>query len=1557
MSVKLENNFYKCRTYNNPGYDARIEPHPTERWELGVSQVVSASTNSIHPDMTAEEALEIIEKALGEERLSKLQVAVFRQTWSELSYQEIARDSGYEVGYIKQTGSQLWQALSTAFGEKVRKGNVHIVLKRYANKKDKEIEDRGQATEEEGMGCSVQGTYGSNLPFYPQHSALSTQHFDAIQTSNLQPPTALSHSTPRQDWGEAPDVSIFYGRTEELATLEQWVLLDRCRLVGLFGMGGIGKTALSVKLAQQVAGGRWQMVRVGDPPTPFTHVLWRSLRNAPPIHDLLADLILFLSDQRETILPDSLDRRMLRLLEYLRSFRCLLILDNTETVMQAGDRDGSYQPGYEGYGQLLRCVGETEHQSCLLLTSREKPKGFAPREGDVLPVRSLQVTGLTPLIGRELFDVKGTFSGSVEDWQALVVHYAGNPLALKIVATAIADFFDGSIAQFLEFTRQGNSVFGDIRDLLARQIGRLSNLEQQVMVWLAVNREPVRFAELQTDCLPTVSPAHLLETLTALERRSLIEKSGSLFTLQPAVMEYLTDWLIERVGDEVGTWQLTDNAQPSALIPNSKFQIQTALPFLCAHALIKAQAKDYIRETQIRLVLKPIADRLLQAYSQVELDHRLMQILSAVRGKSAQETGYVGGNVVNLLCQLQVDLRDRDFSHLVLWQAYFRKITLHGTSLAHSDLTKAVFTETFSQILNVAFSPDGNLLAASDISYEVHLWRIADGKKLLTCKASDGWAWSVAFSPNSQLLASSANGTIHLWDVQTGECLQTIRGYTNRVFSLAFSPDGGLLASGNEDHQICLWNVATGELVAVLAEHSDEVHAVAFSPDGCLLASGSYDRTIKLWNVADIRWQGPEADTGTRRHGDTETSAQNSKSKINSNLKPQISKLPARLTPHAALLTLSGHTHWVWSVAFSPDGNTLVSSSSDRTLKLWDVQTGDCTKTLTGHTQPVRSVAFVSPLQALEGKGQQAAGSREPGDTQIRTREDTENQRSQPAALRPQHLNSTPSLKKTQNSLPPPTPFLVSGSDDHTVRIWDDEGNCLRVLQGHTSWISAVAASPDGGLIASGSEDQSVRLWDSRTNHCLRVLQGYNSGVWSVVFSPDSKTLISGGQDRMVRLWNLEVRRQEGKENTGMRGQGGGESASIQNSLPSPSPLTLSGHTSWIWSVAVSPDGMTIASGSEDGTAQLWNISEFGKQVPEGSTGTQRHRDAENQRAQPSALSLQPLNSTQNAKLKTPNSSLQPTLLSGHTHAVWSVAFSPNGKLLASGSLDGTVRLWNRFTGQCQQVLQHHQSGVWSVAFAPSGDDGNPDRHLLASGSQDQTIRLWEIASDVPTGQSHQQQPELVVQPLRTLEGHTSWIRCIVFSPDGKLLASGSSDGSVKLWRVNTGECLQTFQAHSSLVLAVAFSPDGQTLATGGGDGTIKLWEMVGARNQEPKGLDSPQPSDLTQNSPRFEHSGSRTKFKTQNFPSLSALITLQGHHKWVRFLAYSPTGDLLASCSQDGSVKLWDTHSNRPSAKGMYEWIETFRVPRPYEGVNIAGICGLTDAQKETLRILGAVD
>jgi WD40 repeat protein len=1333
--------------------------------------------------MNNEEALTIIERALSEERLSKLQLTVFRHAWEEQSYSEIAKKSGYEIGYVKQTGSQLWQLLSKAFGEKVTKSNVQLVLKRKARESSQESGVRSQE-----LGAT------DNQQLIANYQSYSIQNLKSSGALNLAGnlPTVRPKIQNQTDWGDAADMSVFYGRTAELVILERWILQEDCRLVGLFGMGGIGKTSLAVKLAKQIR-------------DRFDYVIWRSLRNAPLLHDLLADIIQFLCDRKDTNLPDTLDGRLLHLLDYLRQSRCIIILDNAETIAQAGELNGGYRTGYEDYGQLLKCIGETHHQSTLILTSREKPKGIAALEGETLPIRSLRLRGLSPHVGQEIFSTKGNFSGSAQDWKTLVEHYAGNPLALRIVACAIQDFFDGNIADFLEFLPQGTSVFGDIRDLLASQIDRLSDLEKQVMYWLAIEREPISLSEIRANFVPLVSLNDLLEALTSLERRCLIdkatptllEKSRTLFTLQPVVMEYMTDQFIEQVCKEIQVWgrneesgKVDNRARENTLVQHSLFK---------THALLKAPAKDYIRETQIRLILKPILEKsLLKATNQADLEARFRQILANLRGKLSQEIGYVAGNILNLLCQLQSDLSGWDFSQLTVLQAYLKGVNLHQVNFAETNLTKSVFTETFSQVLSIAFSPDGKLIATGDVNHEIHVWQVETGKQLLTCKVDEGWIWSVAFSPNGRLLASSANRTVNLWDVQTGECVKILKGYSDRVFSLAFSPDGCLLATGSEDRLVRVWDVKTGQLLKMLSGHTDEVRSVAFSPQSYigkqsihhsnrqnqtrhLLASASYDRTVRLWDI----------NTGE------------------------------------CCKTLEGHTDWVWSVAFSPDGKTLASSSSDCTVKLWSASSGKCLRSLQGHSQQIRTVDF-SP----DGK------------------------------------------------------ILASGSDDCSVRLWNyHTGEALRVLPGHTSWISSIAFSPDDCLLASGSEDQSVRLWKTQTNLCLKTLQGHSNGVWSVAFSPQGTRLASGSQDGVIRFWDSR---------TGTCREG------------------FQGHSSWIWSVTFSSDGRILASSSEDRTVKLWNSL------------TGQH-------------------------LRT---------LKGHTNAVFSVICSPDGQTLFSGSLDGTIKLWDIATGQCRKTLQGHSGGIWSMSLSLDGK-------LLVSGSQDRTLKLWDVERGCC---------------IKTLQSHQSWIRACAISRDRQILISGSSDGVIKLWRLNTGECYQTLQAHTGPVLSVVFHPDGQSFATSGTDTVVKLWSI------------SP----------------------------LQCCQILQGHDKWVRFLAYSPDGQILASCSQDETMKLWAVKSDssrqsianvstltaptnycafwmnrfispkdatfpvslgdtRTSSERQYgltlsqgetdrkytqsspdyfsQCIKTLRIPRPYEGMNIAQATGLTEAQISTLKMLGAVD
>ncbi|MBE9191712.1 NACHT domain-containing protein [Gloeocapsopsis crepidinum LEGE 06123] len=1153
--------------------------------------------------MNSEEALAIVEKALVEEPLSKLQASVFRYAWEEQPYQEIAKELGYEVGYLKQTGSQLWQVLSRAFGEKVSKSNVQLVLKRKAREFIQDI----HFSPNEGVSSSIQNI--------------------------------------KCDWGNAPDVSVFYGRSAELATLEQWITGDRCRWIGLFGMGGIGKTCLAVKLAHEIQ-------------SHFEYVIWRSLRNAPPILDLLADLIQFLSQQHEADLPNTLDGCILRLLHYLRAHRCLLILDNGETIMRSPSID-------EGYSQLFKCITQTLHQSTLVLTSREKPSQIVVEEGENLPVRSLRLSGLNESAIQKIFHTKGYFTASHPEWKLLVEHYAGNPLALKIVAAGIQNFFDSSISNFLEFLPQDTIVFGDIRDLLASQINHLPELEQDILYWLAINREPVTLSELKTDFIPQIALGELLDAIATLERKCLIDKVAPMFiengrfTLQPVVMEYVTDCLIYQIYEEI-----TDKS----------------LHFFNSHALIKATAKDYIREAQKRLILQPITDKLI-SNSKVKLETKFQQILCELREKPQQVTGYAGGNILNILCYLQTNLSGWDFSQISIWQAYLCRSNLQQVNFASVHFAKSVFTDTFSQVLSVAFSSDGKLLATGDVNHEIHVWQVTDGKQILTFKIDAGWLWCVAFSPNGRWLASSANCTVNLWDVETGECIKSFPGYTDRVFSVAFSSDGRFLASGSEDRLVRVWDVKTGELLHTFAGHTDEVRSVAFAPQhyahsrhGTLLASGSFDGTVRVWHL----------DTGE-------------------------------------CLQIVKHPQKVWCVAFSPNGRILASGSSDRTIKLWDISTRTNIKTLTGHLQQIRTVVFSSDGQTL------ASGS---DDQSVR--------------LWNYHTGEVLRVLKGHTSwisavvFSPNTYLLASSSEDRSVRLWDSRTNfCLKTLQGHSNGVWCVAFSPDGNQLASGTQDRLIRFWDTATGKELGSLQGHTSWIWSVAFHPNENILASGSEDRTIRLWNTHTK-EHLKTLTGhadavfaviFSPDGTLFSASLDSTIKAwnisqGTYLHLQGHQGGVWSIALSLDGTLLASGSQDQTIKIWDVK-TGCCIRTLFGHTSWIRSCAVSPDQQYLISGSADGTIKVWQIET-GECIQ--TLQAHNGPVLSIVFAPNGKHFATCGTDTTIKLWQLKYPACtipisySQTLQGHSKWVRFLSYNSNG--------ILASCSQDETIKLWHLHSD-----------------------------------------------------------------------------------------------------------------------------------------------------------------------------------------------------------------------------------
>ncbi len=535
---------------------------------------------------------------------------------------------------------------------------------------------------------------------------------------------------------------------------------------------------------------------------------------------------------------------------------------------------------------------------------------------------------------------------------------------------------------------------------------------------------------------------------------------------------------------------------------------------------------------------------------------------------------------------------------------------------------------------------------------------------------------AISWSPNGKrLVAVHGSNAVSIFDTDSWQVRARLEGDTaapvhSVVHAVAFSPDAKRLVSGSSDHTVTLWDTDTRSLIHAMKGHTDSVFAVAFSPDGKRLASGSRDHKVRTW----------DATTG----------------------KP--------------LLVLDEHSLDVMAVAFSPDGKRLATASYDHTVRTWDAATGKPILVLKGHTDGVRAVAF-SP----NGKTIVSGAN----DHKVRTWDAATGK---PILIIPWHTDDVNTV-----AFSPDGKRIVSGSYDHTVRMWDATGRPLLILDGHDDIVSAVAFSSDGTQVASGSVDETVQLWDATTGTRRRTLERHTADVLTLALSPDGKRIGSDSDDNTVRLWDAV---------TGAH------------------VCVLEGHTSGVVALAFSPDGKYVASGASNQSVRLWDAATgIPLHVLPG------HTDSVNVLAfsqDSKRLSAR----FRNGMVKLWNVETGQTLLETQDPtAAFAEAVSPDGKQFASISVNGTLGLRNAAMAAPLRTLTGHTDVVTSVEFSPHWQ-------ILASGSKDKTVRLWDPESGKLFG---------------TLQGHTARVKAVAFLPNSKHMLSASEDNELRLWHLPEG--------------------------------------------------------------------------------------------------------------------------------------------------------------------------
>jgi WD40 repeat protein len=818
-----------------------------------------------------------------------------------------------------------------------------------------------------------------------------------------------------------------------------------------------------------------------------------------------------------------------------------------------------------------------------------------------------------------------------------------------------------------------------------------------------------------------------------------------------------------------------------------------------------------------------------------------------------------------------------------------------------------------STVHSVAVTSDNTRAVTGSADATARVWNLKTGvlERVLEGGHKD-LVSSVAVTTSTGLaVTGSWDGIARVFDLKTGAKLRELTGHTSDINGVAVSPDGNRVVTTSQDQTARIWDINTGAELFQLRGHTGFVQSVAVTKDG--VVTGSSDTTVRIWDL----------NTGSE------------------------------------VKVLKGHLGTVHSVAVTPDGNRLLTGSWDNTARLWDLKTGNVIRVLSGHAGPIYAVAT---------DGARGVTASQDGTTRVwdlKTGTEVARLRGHQARVSKQvsptgaEASSGPvrSVAMTSDGK-----LLITGGEDRTTRVWDLSR--WGVLKAHKGRVTSVAIAPSGSHFVTGSDDKTAQVWDLRTGIGVTTLEGHQAPINSVVVTPDGTRVVTGsGASRRDQLPSGVL------PGPGGRGFARDYTARLWDLKTGTKLKEFQGHNGAINSVAVTPDGKLLVTGSDDKTVRVWDMATGEKVtvvqglgevdsvlmtadgtrvITAASDGKVRLWDAKSgamlsefkaHETDVRAVALIPgrdriVTGGGDGTAFVWDLSTRTALgeLKGHDSAIFSVAVTQDGRRAITGSADNTARVWNLETGMSERVLAGHKGYVYGVAVTP-------DATRAVTASWDGTARVWNLQTGAMLLEFKGHKSDIngvTVAPdgrrvvtasddrtarvwdidtgteILELKEHTDFVYGVAVTPDGNRLVTGSRDKTARIWDLRTGKRLETLRGHQGAVHSVWIAPDGNRLVTGSWDTTAKVWDLAtGYLHTVLRGAESHslpiRSVAVTPDGKGFITGSDDATARLWDLRTGRHLAVFQGHKAGINSVAVTPDGRQLVTGSDDRSARLWD--------------------------------------------------